>query len=405
MAAIHMNLCIRLLLITLLAAQASKAEPPPGFELIRISSNSDYETALHLNNCGQLAYTRRMGSTWNLAEIFLYDNEHLIRITQNNDRDTLKEINDHARMLWLRGTGSSGATMVVSYEFGDESVLWTDDDGVSGCALANSGHMVFEVYRGDGCQGVDTDLLFWDGISVVPLVEGNGSHQSVKLNNLDQITWTDYDFCVDPWQADILLYDAGERHRISPDERFQRQVPSINDSGQIAWPELVELEGGGFLNTIMLWEDGTISMFTDWGEKPSLNSHGDIAFYRWYEDERTRRAWLYYQGQFFELTDGSEMALPFDINDYGEVALAMGPFPATDVGLLRRMRTGEADFDGDIDLTDYNKFAECMSGVDWLERNRVYPTDTLCECRFLDLDHDNDVDLADWAKFQNAFAP
>ena len=63
---------------------------------------------------------------------------------------------------------------------------------------------------------------------------------------------------------------------------------------------------------------------------------------------------------------------------------------------MRRIRTGDAQFDDRIDLIDQSIFADCLTGP--LDR-----IDRLCDCRFLDVDHDGDVDLRDWATMQNGY--
>ena len=60
---------------------------------------------------------------------------------------------------------------------------------------------------------------------------------------------------------------------------------------------------------------------------------------------------------------------------------------------------GDLDFDGDIDLDDFAKFEECLTGPRlWGEAAKTTPG-----CELLDFDSDWDVDFTDFAQFQLAF--
>lgn len=377
------------------------AGPPPGFEVVRVTNDSDYESGIGLNNCGQIVYHRKMGSTWAFGEVFVYDNDRTFRLTNNMDRDVGPNISDSGQIVWARGVGSGGASMILHYDHGEVRMLAQNADGVLGPEIANTGHCVWPELLAEGCHGVDTRLQLWDDEHIRTIIQGQGSHQGTYVNNFDELTWTSFDFCVDPWDADIQFHDGEALFRISDENAFQPQGGNLNDSAQVVWSENAE----DYQNYVVLWEDGARRVLTDWGDDPMINNHGDVAFYRWHEDLRTFRSWVYWRREFFAIAEDISYNATEDINDYGEVALALDEYPTTDVGLMRRIRTGEADFDGDFDLADHREWARCLDGPDFLERNRTDPTDTLCDCRFLDLDHDNDVDLRDFAGFQNAFAP
>lgn len=65
---------------------------------------------------------------------------------------------------------------------------------------------------------------------------------------------------------------------------------------------------------------------------------------------------------------------------------------------MRRIRTGDADLDLDVDRADFARFARCYTGPGDFDR--------LCGCRFLDIDHDRDVDNDDYTLFlQNYNGP
>jgi hypothetical protein len=129
-----------------------------------------------------------------------------------------------------------------------------------------------------------------------------------------------------------------------------------------------------------------------------MNDRGDIQFIRWHDANETWQTWLYtHTGEFSQLTDDPFWNVDGDINEAGEVTwdtLDMDTF-LFGYRLMRRIRTGDGDLDGDIDVDDYAMFLDCVTGP-----GRV---DGLCDCRFLDIDHDGDVDFADYARLQQAF--
>ncbi len=78
-----------------------------------------------------------------------------------------------------------------------------------------------------------------------------------------------------------------------------------------------------------------------------------------------------------------------DINETGEIAWTRwlsGGIPSGIV-LMRRIRNGDVDFDGDVDRNDFVTMPGCYTGSTI--------TDGLCECRFFDIDHDRDIDTDD----------
>jgi hypothetical protein len=64
------------------------------------------------------------------------------------------------------------------------------------------------------------------------------------------------------------------------------------------------------------------------------------------------------------------------------------------IGFTCRPR-GDLDSDHDVDLADYVRFTECLSGA------KTAPAD---DCEYADFDCDGDVDLADVGFFQAAFS-
>ncbi len=77
----------------------------------------------------------------------------------------------------------------------------------------------------------------------------------------------------------------------------------------------------------------------------------------------------------------------------------------TGPALISKLPFAQQDFDqdGDVDLTDYTVFADCLAGPDASPTPTIDDVD-LAECLdHFDGDTDNDVDLADFAGFQAAF--
>lgn len=123
-----------------------------------------------------------------------------------------------------------------------------------------------------------------------------------------------------------------------------------------------------------------------------------------FENRNEWQPWVFDIGESdveaYRLTDNPYSYSRGYVNNWGEVSCVWYEDPPNSewrggVLLLRRVRTGDSEFDGDVDLTDYKTFAEAMTGP--------VTTNRLCEKRFLDMDYDNDLDLLDYARIQNAF--
>jgi hypothetical protein len=185
-----------------------------------------------------------------------------------------------------------------------------------------------------------------------------------------------------------MLYADGLTTYLTADQ-FQPVSPWINNTRQVVWQ---------VLGTVELWEDGVTTVVTDDGANPVINDAGDIFFLRYHFDIDVVQPWVVRNGTFYRFVEDMRDHSIGDMNDDGEIAWYWKPGPYIDprgISFLRRIRTGDADFDGDVDHTDFAALRACMTGpVD---------TDRLCDCRFLDIDHDRDVDLADLAIFQDAY--
>jgi hypothetical protein len=384
-----------------LTTPAFAAGPPAGFEIIEVTNDVEFwDSFPELNNCGQIVFSKRMGNSWSQSEIFFYENGALVQLTENSDRDVWAVMNNLGDIVWLRGIGSAGAHQVILYQEGETTVLADSLTGLGGgLDLNDLGHVTWAEDNDDGCLETEHRVLFFDGTDSFTISEGGGSHQSMQLNNSDEIVWTNYQFCVNPWDSDILFTSGAAPVPVSANH-FEVQIPRINDLSQVVWqgPDGIQLwhppgvlpesDDDGFY--------GSITTITTDGASPSINNHSDISFGRLREDTQTGQLWLYRAGQFHQITDDplNSHKVSF-LNDWGEMAWQRGTFPIGDVMFMRRIRNGEADFNGFIDRQDHAALVSCLTGPT--------ETDGLCDCRFLDIDHDRDVDLADFALFQQNF--
>jgi hypothetical protein len=74
----------------------------------------------------------------------------------------------------------------------------------------------------------------------------------------------------------------------------------------------------------------------------------------------------------------------------------------TNVTLTAKAKPGDIDDDGDVDLSDYATFADCMAGPFTTPEPTAPISVDMCLDAFDD-DEDNDVDMRDFASFQRAF--
>jgi len=369
----------------------ASAQIPEGFELLEITAAFERLSPPRINNCGQAVFSRGLYSA-DTTEVFLYDNGILTQITENYVSDAAPDISATGTMVWMVGYDGSNAKDILIFEAGELRAIGPGTFP----RINNLGHIVFTRIHRKGCRNVDGDIYFYDGDTVRRISDGFLSNQSPEVNDRDEIVWTRYNFCENPWVSDIMFYSDGNTRQVTA-RQIEPQEPGINDVSQLVW---------GGPGGIEVWENGVTRLITNWGRNGTLNNHGDVFFLRWHDDNQTWQTWLYLNtGQFLQLTDDPFWNMDGEISDSREIVWRSLDLNSGRYGvlLLRRIRTGEADFDGDVDLIDYAQFAACLTGPEWVERTHPGPQESLCDCRFLDIDHDGDVDLPDFALFQNAF--
>ncbi|RJP31846.1 MAG: hypothetical protein C4547_14875 [Phycisphaerales bacterium] len=374
--------------------EVARASPPEGYEFIEIYVGyADVVSTPRMNDCGQVVYSVGDYASPD-SEVFLYDNGVISQITRNSVPDAYPDINDDGLMAWMVCSDGRLEGEVVYLENGRITNL-----GAGGFPRINGlGHGAWwRVRPPQDCAPYRT-LHFYDGDGIIKLTRGKVNDQGFVVNDDDDIVWTRRWFCPEPWTSQILLYRDGQIVRL-PASSPQSQMPSINNLGQVAWT-------GD--NRIELWDGDKPEVVTDWGRNPYLNNRGDMYFLRFHDHNRTWQGWLRTaDGRFYQITDDPFWNADGDINDDMEICWNSLDLNSRErrIRYMRRIRSGEADFAGDVDLKDYAALAGCLTGPEWVERENPGPQESLCRCRFLDIDHDGDVDLADVALFQNAFDP
>jgi len=363
------------------------AQVPQGFEIVEIVPSPYYRGSPAVNDCGEIIYSQNAAAQGS-QEVFRYDNGAVVQLSDGTGHNVFPHINDAGLTIWTTDYDSYNGEIVV---YDGMSTMFIGTGG--GARLSNLRHAAWDFIIAETCA-FEADILFWKGALKQQISDNPLSNQWCRINNQDGIVWTKGDFCSSPWTSEILLWSAGIIQKL-PSVSLNPQLPTINNLGQVAW---------GSQNGIELWEDGVSTLLTSWGRNPDLNDQGDIYFLRWHQISSVCcwQSWLYRPdngGEFLRLIDDQFWNTDGENNNWGEVVWRWQYTPYADDGglrFMRRLRTGEADFDGDIDLEDAAVLHDCLTGPGDFDR--------LCDCRFLDLDHDRDVDLADFARFQRAYA-
>ncbi len=377
------------LVLSLCGLAAAQVNLPDGFEIVEFAESDTLTRPPRINNCGEIVYVQ---DRFENSRVYLYDNGRITRLTDEDGGRLVSgpDINDRGTIVWMRGFFNEHDTFeIVRQRDGERSIV-----GSGSVPSINSfGRMSWQVFRSHNC-GSQNDIMYFDGVSAHRIYRSELTDQSSEINDDDWITWGHSDQCVNPWVGDILLYD-GDQPSIIPSGASQPQLPTINNRGQIAW-------GTSELG-IELWERGQTRLLIDEGTNPRLNNLGDIYFLRFDGPGGTLWDGYLYRVSggaptIHRLTDDNIWNIDGDINDWVEVVWRWRVSPQDQHGgirFMRRIRTGDSEFDGDVDLVDMGAFAECVTGPGRVDR--------LCDCRFLDIDYDGDVDLGDFARFQNAF--
>lgn len=347
--------------VALVTPGAGQAQIPPGYEIVQVTQNPYYEPVPRMNNCGQFVFMRWYDVSDRLTEeIFLYDNGELIRVTDDYVQDVGPDMNDDGTIVWARGIGpinpdtGQPTLEIVMWQDGDLTRLTDNDVQDVGPSINNVGQVVWDRYMGEVCGGhTAMDVFLYDGHAVQQITTDGLSdevaNQAAEINDFGEIVWTRYDFCVDPYESDVMMYSDGVITQISPDDVMAPRGVTINNVGQVAW--LFQIGWGE--HGIQLWQDGVVTLFTDWGSGPRLNDRGDMCFFRWYEQQETYEMWLYSSGALYQLTEDPFWNVAGDIDNLGQVVWSSGDYPWADIRLMRRVRPvaqGSQDHAAPVDV-------------------------------------------------------
>jgi hypothetical protein len=355
-----------LLLCQLSALALAEQNIPPGYEIVQLTDTSYPELFVSMNNVGQVVWAGKLGPTNDTMEIFLYDGATgaTSRITDDNVHDFLPEVNDQGVIVWSRRIGPIAPSGLPSSELmvrlPDGTLLRLTDNDVDDleAALNELGQIAWSQRTYRGCRDEGAHLMFFDGERILQLTDNDWRNETPALNDLGAMAWPELDVCdPDPfhWKSLIKLYTGGSVQTLS-EPGLQSQATGINNAGTCSWQfnDPVTFERG-----LMLWNDGHLTRLTDDGSTAVLNNRGDVYFIR-QDPVNGWQAWVYLNGQFYQLSDDPFPNLSGAINDRGECAWKAGAFPNGNVRLMRRLPSGDLNCDGVVDAFDIEPFVSAL---------------------------------------------
>ncbi|MCG3129067.1 MAG: hypothetical protein CHACPFDD_03976 [Phycisphaerae bacterium] len=382
------GLCLSLVFLPLAAAQV-----PPGYEVLQLTTGPAMDYPPQMNNRGQIVWEERIDSAVDeSSEIFLYDNGTITRLTNDGFRDAFPDINDAGEIVWSRFIGPQGpyglTAEIVHYFDGVLTQITFDGEDDNAPKINNLGQSVWSKYLGFG----RADVYLQDGEGIVRLTDGlteNRSNQAAEINDRAQVVWTQYDFFVNPWEAEIRFYENGVTRTISPPNEFEPQLPDINNLGHVVWYH------NNFTTSqqLRLWNGSKVLDLT-YGRNPHINESGAVYFIRWH-DFGGWQAWLYHGKQVYQLTNDPFWNRDGDVNDLGEIAWRSGETFSSDIRFMRRL-FGDMNCDSSRDGFDVAPFVLALS--DSVAYEAAYPD---CDIALADINRDGSVDGFDVEPFVN----
>ena len=370
---------------------------PEGFEITELTPGMEARARRHprLNNCGQVVvHIGTETDSWD-AEIYLYDNGLLTQITDDGLGNVFPDVNDRGTMVWDRRIDPQTRQVVISRE-GDITPLASGSDPHSP-RVKNLDHVVWDLHSPEPCtvSAYKCDIYFYDGHTVEEIFDDGLSNQVPVINDRNDIAWTAYTFPCDggmyEWTSEKILYSNGGA-AVLPSAVETPQSGDIDNFPRVAW---------GSFDLVEVWQDGQTTPLTD-GHIPGLNDRGDLA-YSFKTTYTPWQLWLYRDGQFsriskdIDIDDLIDNARP-EVNNDGEIAwwwMPNGALSPSGTRFMRRIRNGDVDFDGDVDIDDFAPMPGCWTGP--------VVADGLCQCRFFDIDHDRDIDYDDFDLFMRVY--
>jgi hypothetical protein len=366
---------------------AAWGQIPEGWEVVRVTNDSFYDGPPAINCMGQIVWSKRINNQFDREEIFLYDIDGTVRqITDDNVRDAFPDINDDGVIVWSREVGPGGHFEVARYEDGEITILTDNEHSEYAPQINNTAHIVWNEVRDENCT--PSDIFFYDGKRAERVVQDGFSNQAVSLNDLDEMVWTRYDFCQNPWRGTPMYRKANGEIIELTDGTDQNQGVHINNEPQIVW--------GAKPDGVAYWENGQGWLLTDWGRAAGINERGLVSIYRWHEDIEAWQQWLWIDGRMIRISEEPYWNHSGQLNNSGEVAWQgrTGARLADSQIVLLTWQKQNADIDGSgvTSLEDFELFADCLAG----------PGETTegCVCHRCDLDHDGSVDLKDFVHLQ-----
>jgi hypothetical protein len=250
-----------------------------------------------------------------------------------------------------------------------------------------------------GCANAGRDVMFFDGQTTHQITDNDFGNQSIDLSDSGDIIWTEFNFCFPmfDWRSKIKLYRNGQVLTLLDDDDLAAQATNINNRGICAWSFTNRIT---FEQGVHLWDDGDITLLTDWGRRPILNDLGDVALHRWHYDIGVWQAWLYFKGDFIQVSDPAWEALTPTVNNLREAAWKFGESSWRDIAYMRRRDAGDLNCDGIVDAFDIEGFLRAVFGP-----GDFHDTNPACDPTLADINQDGAVDAFDIEPFIELLFP
>ncbi len=379
---------------------------PPGYYEFRVTDNPIKEQNPRMNS-RQIVFEARMDGTVEGTELFLYDaeTEELQRLTNDNVRDAFPDISEGGTITWSRFIGPAGefgptAEIMMRRPDGTELQITSNAEDDYEPRINGSEHLAWYRSVGPGCGGAVADIYFFDGQTTIPIttnaIPEDLINQAVSLNDSDEITWTEYDFCLSPWESRVMMYSGGATTEISSPWMFEPQGASLNNNHQVVfnWYDWPADE-----HRLVLWEGGETTFLTI-GRGALLNDRGDLGMTRWHDDVSAWQPWLHRDGQDWRLTDDEVWNIHYDLNNLGESVWFADALGVSDIVYLRRFELGDVNCDGAIDAFDIQPFLVAL--FDPQGYPSAYPN---CDPLLADINDDGFVNAFDIQAFIELLFP
>ncbi|TWT43725.1 hypothetical protein RAS1_01240 [Phycisphaerae bacterium RAS1] len=380
--------------LCLALAALSAAQTPPGYHREYLTDWTYFNRVGAINNHSQIVFSTRF--VWddpNTSEIMLYDNGVIYQLTLDTYRDEFPDINDDGTIVWSRGVGPGGTLEVAMYKNDQITLITNDAFQDYAPKINNLGHMVWNKRLPQGCANADSDIYFYDGMTQQKLSQDGFNNQGARLNDLDQVIWTRYNDCDNPWTAEIMRYADGQVTQLTQN-LIEPQVPDINNVGICTWqwrPSADRFE-------ILRWENGVTSVAINSCANAAINLRGDIACNRWHEENQTWQMWSLVNGTLRQMTFDAFWNVDGRINDLGEIGWSAGtPFQVA-AAYNRRYPLGDLNCDGAVNILDVNPFVLA------LEDAVAYSEAHYCDPLLADTNGDGNVNILDINPFVDIVA-